>query len=374
MKIKKVSGLLLITICCLLVLLSGMVKAEINLGGKIESTFTGSVDSTGKLTTTLAEQVKLELLLPTVGDTSTKCEVQIKYEPQGLDGKPVLTPAINRLYIKQRFSHFHLTLGRQPISWDFGSLINPVDFAQGQNPLDLTGSSAGASANAVSVYIPLTTMSNLTTVLAYPEFGTGPKLALRARGELLGFDLALSYVKEPTLAIPAQLPLNVAANAALINVQLPGSQRLGLTGKGDLGPFTLYGAMGYNVTDGIKPGKMVYLIGTDYSFTLPNESKLMAQVEYLHDEARSMLLARPDLVLGTMGYEVDEFQSVSLVAGYLPQDRIGLLGPLYKNQIGKGLDLTMTCMLFLGDVDSLGNVFQTKIPRGMLQTGIGYTF
>ena len=67
-----------------------------------------------------------------------------------------------KLYLKNRFDNFHLTVGRQPISWSFGSLLNPVDYTLGAVALDEESSSKYT--DAVLVYVPINWNSGVDIV------------------------------------------------------------------------------------------------------------------------------------------------------------------------------------------------------------------
>lgn len=373
-KYRRLSLVLLGVILLWSVVYAGSACAEIGLGGKIESSIIGTVDSEGELTTSWMEHLNLKFLLPDYGDTSANLEIDLYYQPQGPLGAPVFMGDVSKLYVKQRFENFQLKVGRQPISWSFGSLINPVDYAVSANTLNLAQSQE-PSENAILAYVPINWNSNVTLVAAYPEGASGVKLAGRARTNLYGFDLTMNYLRKPVVELGI--------------VKFPVQHRVAFTGKGDVGPVAVYGAAGYQFVDEVTDGKPVYLIGLDYSYPLGYGSKILAQVEYLRDEIGAIQMIPiygedpvygEDLLLGMLGYEIDEFSGVSLMIVVNPEDKSLLLAPGYKNQIGSNLDLTIQGGLFIGEEGTQFGpgpqelVPGSEIPRGMIQVGVSYPF
>lgn len=351
-------GYLLVVIFTGLVFFAETGQAEVRIGGKIETSFIGSLSRENELTISFLEHLQLNLLLPPLGNTTAKFELNLYYEPQGILGAPHLFGDVSKLYIKQRFDKLHLTLGRQPISWSFGSLLNPVDFGPSQGIVKSLVPEQ--SENGVVAYLPLGVTSNLTLVCAFPEMSTDPKFGIRGRTDLSGYDLTWNYVYSP------------AQQGGL----LPQREQIGFTAKGDLGPVGVYTAIGYHYDQaGFDQGSPVILTGLDYSFYLDSGSKVLTQLEYLHDKAREdqLLPEEPDLVIALLGYEHDEFMSLGLTAALNPADQSLVLVPAYKNMLSSGVDLSVTGAVFLGEANT-EFAPQDIIPRGMLEVGFSYHF
>lgn len=354
--------------CLLIYVLAGLVfsetvKAEVRIGGKIETNLIGTLNGDNEFTSALQEHLQLKLMIPPFRNTTAKFELNLYYQPQGVEGLPNLTGDLSKLYIKQRFEKYHLTIGRQPISWSFGSLLNPVDFGPGQGILN--NLLPEKSENAILGYFPLGVTSSLTAVCAFPELNTNPKLGFRGRTDFYGYDLTVNYVRSPEQQ----------------GGILPRSEQIGFTAKGDLGPLGVYTALGYHYGEaGFDQGWPVFLTGLDYSFHLDYGGKILTQLEYLHDQAREnqLIPEESDLVIGLIGYEYDEFTSLGLTVALNPQDQSWLLVPAYKNMLSSGLDFSIRGALFLGEANTEfapreieGEVI---IPRGMLQIGFSYPF
>lgn len=347
----------------LLIIITGTVSAEIKLGGKIETNLLSTISVDGQWMTAWQEHLNLKFILPRMGATSAKFEFDIYYQPQTGSGLPTILGDVKKLYVKHKFDKFHLTLGRQPISWSFGSLINPVDYRSGGMML-MNLVVPEKSENALLGYIPLNRSSNLTLIAAFPEGTDETKWALRGRSDLFGYDLTLNYVREPE-TLDGLLPLR---------------QHIGTTFKGDLGDFGVYGAVGYFFQENFQAGNPTYLIGADYSFDLENGSKIILQLEYLRDEANQIQFEplKPDLFLGLIGYEIDEFASIGLSTMVNQDDQSLVLIPTYKNLIGSNLDFTMSGVLFLGEIGSQfgpNNLIpELTIPNALVQIGFSYPF
>ena len=95
----------------------------------------------------------------------------------------------------------------------------------------------------------------------------------RARFGVKGYDLTLNYVQEADVAGPTAGALDEILGA------IP-EKRIGVTFKGDLRDFGVYGAYGHYFGEGVKSGDS-YLLGADYSYNLIHGTKIIFQMEYL---------------------------------------------------------------------------------------------
>ncbi|MCK4258451.1 MAG: hypothetical protein KAX49_05705 [Halanaerobiales bacterium] len=366
----KLFGIIVPIFLLWLAIYAGVVCAEIRLGGIIETNLITTVSPDGEVTVDWLEHLNLEFLLPRYDQTSARLEVDLYYDPQGKifalneeSGLSGFNLSVSKLYFKHRFDKFHLTLGRQPITWSLSSILNPVDFSISSDLMGMTG--GNTSENAVRAYIPLNWSSNLTVIAAFPEGRNATKWGLRGRTNFHGFDLTMNYVNEPE---------------SLLTL-IPYKQRLGFTAKGDVGPIAVYGALGYNFDEDFADGKPTYLVGTDYSFDLEYGSKLVAQLEYLRDEAQlvqnEMIFGPigPDLLIGMLSYEIDEFAAAGLVSIFNLKDHSLMLGPEYHNMIGSSVDLSIRGGIFLGEERfQFGPNEILGIPQAMVQMSVSYPF
>lgn len=361
---------ILFIIIFLLVLIP--VSAKIDIGGEVNTSLVGILDNQGNISGYLQESLDLELFLPSFDDTQAKFEIYLYNHP--LSGG--FDYLLKKLYLKHKFEKFHLTVGRQPISWSFGSMLNPVDFSLGAMVMDEeTGSKYQ---NAIEAYYPINWNSSITAIAAFPNGFENMKWGLRGRTMLEGYDLTLNYVREPE------------ENSA--ETMIPVSQRIGISAKGDLGPFGIYGALGYYFKDN-DDGDLAYLIGGDYSYFFEAGNKIYFQLEYLSikkDNLFSILGSffsgnitnnldnQVGLLLGLLNYEINEFSQVSLMAISSLNDGSMIIMPGYHNQLNNNLSFDLNLAIYSGKEGTLFGSTVSEVaqqmPKGMIEVGLSYSF
>ena len=348
------------------------VSAKIDIGGEVNTSLVGILDNQGNISGYLQESLDLELFLPSFDDTQAKYEIYLYNHP--LSGG--FDYLLKKLYLKHKFEKFHLTVGRQPISWSFGSMLNPVDFSLGAMVMDEeTGSKYQ---NAIEAYYPINWNSSITAIAAFPNGFENMKWGLRGRTMLEGYDLTLNYVREPE------------ENSA--ETMIPVSQRIGISAKGDLGPFGIYGALGYYFKDN-DDGDLAYLIGGDYSYFFEAGNKIYFQLEYLSikkDNLFSILGSffsgnitnnldnHVGLLLGLANYEINEFSQVSLMAISSLNDGSMIIMPGYHNQLNNNLSFNLNIAIYSGKEGTLFGSTVSEVaqqmPKGMIEVGLSYSF
>ncbi|PIX35277.1 MAG: hypothetical protein COZ58_00605, partial [Candidatus Infernicultor aquiphilus] len=348
---------ILFIIIFLLVLIP--VSAKIDIGGEVNTSLVGILDNQGNISGYLQESLDLELFLPSFDDTQAKYEIYLYNHP--LSGG--FDYLLKKLYLKHKFEKFHLTVGRQPISWSFGSMLNPVDFSLGAMVMDEeTGSKYQ---NAIEAYYPINWNSSITAIAAFPNGFENMKWGLRGRTMLEGYDLTLNYVREPE------------ENSA--ETMIPVSQRIGISAKGDLGPFGIYGALGYYFKDN-DDGDLAYLIGGDYSYFFEAGNKIYFQLEYLSikkDNLFSILGSffsgnitnnldnQVGLLLGLLNYEINEFSQVSLMAISSLNDGSMIIMPGYHNQLNNNLSFDLNLAIYSGKEGTLFGSTVSEVAQQM---------
>ncbi len=193
-----------------------------------------------------------------------------------------------------------------------------------------------------------------------------------------GYDLTLNYVQEPEKEIMGTIT--------------PASKRIGLTTKGDLGPFGVYGALGYYFSEN-NDGSFAYLIGGDYSYFFEAGNKIYFQLEYLSMEKNNLpsilgsffsgdiidnLDENIGLLLGLVNYEINEFSQVSLMAISSLNDGSMIIMPGYHNQLNNRLSFDFNMAIYSGKEGTLFNSTISEgaqqIPKGMIKVGLSYSF
>jgi len=370
--VKKYFSIIILITIIIFLLLSTPTCARIDIGGELKVSLTGSMLDEWSIYNYPQASLDLELFIPTFYHNQIKSEIYLYNNP--------ITKRfdflIKKLYLKHKFEKLHLTLGRQPISWSFGSMLNPVDFTLGSMVMD--EETGFKYQNAIEIYIPLNWNSSIAAVAAFPNGIENVKWGLRGRTMLEGYDLTLNYVWEPEKNIEG--------------VIIPTNQRIGFTAKGDLGAFGVYGAIGYNFED-INDGDLSFLAGTDYSYYFESGSKIYSQLEYLtiKEERLSSLLSslamginstdsesNINLFLNRTSYDINEFSSISLFTVSSLNDYSTIIMPNYYNQLNNNLTFNLNFAFFSGKEGSLfgpGLIagIQEK-PKIVIEAGFTYTF
>ena len=365
-----------ITILFLIIFLLGSISifAKMDIGGELNMTLSSALFRESDALTYPQVSLDLELFIPSFDNNQIKSAAYMTTNP----ATGQFDFMFKKLYLKHKFDKLQLTVGRQPISWSFGSMLNPVDFTPGAMVMDEeTGSKY---LNAITAYYPINWNSSITGIAAFPgglDF-ENVKWGIRGRTTLEGYDLTLNYVREPE------------ENST--ETMIPANQRIGFSAKGDLGPFGVYGAIGYNFTD-INSGDFSFLMGGDYSYFFESGSKIYFQLEYLSlkEERLSSLMGsfalldnvmeadtRANLLLTRTSYDINEFSAISLFTISSLDDFSTIIMPNYSNQINNSLTFNCNFAYFNGKQNTLfgpgliGGV-QEK-PKMTIEAGFTYSF
>jgi hypothetical protein len=271
-----------------------------------------------------------------------------------------------KLYLRQELGPFTAKLGRQPVSWSYGALINPVDYSLGAENLE--EESKAKFVDGVELYYPINWGSGLTFVVSDIE-GKEHKWALRGRTTFRGYDLTASYVQTP-----------VAENNDF--------ERYGLTAKGDLGPVGIYGA--YGLWQSSQIDYHIFQLGTDYSYNFLAGSQLYLQGEYLRLEgaagtisafnffnfrtaADAVITANLDNDLDffntNISYEINDFSSIGILTVTYLNDGSTLFIPKYSYVFSSNLLLELR--------GSIGTGAKEEMMGGGakgLEMNLSYTF
>ena len=347
------------------------VSAQVEIGGEIKANLISTIYQ-GEIKSLLQETLQLELLIPRFGDTDAKVELKI-YNPELLNGERI---SFQKLYLKRKFDQFYLTVGRQPISWSFGSMLNPVDYSLGAEAIKQE--TIGKYQDAVALYVPLNWNSNLALV-ASNFSGTGRiKWGIRGRAGYKGYDLTASLIREPAINLTELNGLlNHATDQAAGGVLT--CTRAGLTAKGDLGPLGVYSALGYYHWDQREQGNLVLLLGGDYSYTYHYDQLITAQLEYLILEKGELLSGvipageHLNFLIGNINYPLDDFSALNFSVISSLDDGSMVLQPSYQVDLGSNLSLNLSGFYQLGDPDKILASADEKRIGGM-ETTLSYSF
>ncbi len=341
-----------------------VIAAEI--GGNV-SLISNLTYADSELDNSLAAELELEWYLPYDFPLDIQNRAVISLDEAAEDKVDLW---FKKLYLRQKVGPLTAKIGRQPVSWSYGALINPVDYSLGAENLE--AESRAKFVDGVELYYPINWGSGLTFVASDLE-GKEHKWALRGRTTLRGYDLSASYVKTP-----------VADSADF--------ERYGLTAKGDLGPVGVYGA--YGLWQDSEIDYDIYQLGADYSYNFSAGSQLYLQAEYLRLEGAagdisafdffnpgagseeeaaadsgSSSSSNLDFFNTNLSYELDEFSSIGLMTVSYLDDGSTIFIPNYSYLFGSNLLLELRGSIAAGAEDEvLGGT-----ARG-LEINLSYTF
>lgn len=357
---EKVILTLVISLGLLLMLAPFSLAADI--GGKA-SLISNLSYYDSELDNSLAAELELEWYLPYDFPLDIQNRAVISLNEAAEDKVDLW---FKKLYLRQKVGPLTAKIGRQPVSWSYGALINPVDYSLGAENLDQE--SRAKFVDGVELYYPINWGSGLTFVVSDVE-EKEHKWALRGRTTLRRYDLSASYVRTP-----------VADSADF--------ERYGLTAKGDLGPFGVYGA--YGLWQNSEIDYDIYQIGTDYSYHFLSGRQLYLQGEYLRlegvegnissfdffslraaaaAESSSEIKSNLDFFNTNLSYEIDEFSSIGIMTVSYLDDGSTIFIPNYSYLFGSNLLLELRGSIAAGEDDEVlgGDV------KG-LEINLSYTF
>ncbi|WP_160143078.1 hypothetical protein [Halanaerobium hydrogeniformans] len=274
-----------------------------------------------------------------------------------------------KLYLRKDLGPFTAKFGRQPVSWSFGSLINPADYTIGAEALD--EESRAKFVDGIELYYPIGWGSALTFVVSDTDKEDN-KWALRGRTNLQGYDLTANYVKEPSDGEDGDL------------------ERFALTAKGDLGPLGVYSSLANWQNDEIDYN--IYQIGSDYSYSMLDGRRIRLQGEYLRisgikGEIKDFSFFDPiregdnaflngnstsnkvELFNTSISFEPDDFSSIGIMTVSYLGDGSTLIIPNYSYLFSSDLLLELRGTIPYGREDEL-------LAEGgkSLEVTLSYTF
>jgi len=358
---NKRQGFLIITIVILTVLISFPVAADIGGEARVISNLSYY---NSELNNNLAAELELQWYLPYDFPLNIQNRAVISLR-EGREDKFDLW--FKKLYLEKELGPLTATIGRQPISWSYGALINPVDYTLGAENLEQE--SRAKYVDGIELYYPINWGSGLAFDVSNLENQKEHKWALRGRTTFRGYDLTASYVRTP-----------VSASTDF--------ERYGMTAKGDLGPVGVYGA--YSLWQNSEIDYDIYQIGTDYSYHFLAGSQLYLQGEYLRLEgvkgdiasfdffnpgaavdpgSTSTLENNLDFFNTNISYDIDEFSSIGIMAVSYLDDGSTIFIPNYSYLFGSNLKLELRGSISAGaEEEMLGGD-----AKGLEMT-LSYTF
>mgnify|MGYP006280888793 CR=1 FL=1 len=342
----KKYNIFLVVITLILFFTLNLSAAEVDIGGEVEVLNYLNIDDEGLEQISITELLNLNIYLPESKNSKTAIEVNIFHNQAGVSAE------MKKLYLKRYFPRFNISLGRQPISWSFGSLINPSDFNLGAEIMDI--STNGKYLDGANIYIPINWNSGME-IAAVPVGGDKIKYGIRGRTTINNYDISANYVYSP---------LN------------NNKKRLAMTLKGDIGPLGAYSSISYEPTE--NKDEYVYLAGIDYSMAVNYSQNIYFQGEVInlkkeklnslmgkfvtYNESEDYNLPhiflekeRLSFLFANISYSPSNFSQLSLLIAASLDDGSIIITPRYKNQISSNLNLEISSPLVRGNTDDIFN-------------------
>jgi len=357
----------LILLCCTLVpiLFGGILEIQaLELGGNMEMNSGLNYPLADKVLATYYGYGELELFLPTTDKNEPRLVLQGLLASNG-DSRL----GIKYMYLRRKQNWGNITIGRQPISWAYGSLINPLDFGFGIDDLAMQTITPGA--DGLSFFRPFGNRKSMQFVLSWRHAHTAEPIKLdlgaRLRMPRQGYDLSL----------------NLAHQHYILGTSEDELFRSGLTYSSDLNKLGIYGALGYNRLLQSGEEDLVVQIGFDHSWMMGRYERKMAflQVEYLRfvfdnlnlstlaalsspldagDSGMSpgfaainSMMQANDLLIINLNIQLDSFTSLGSAFMLETSDLNIILTPYYLVDLGGELELRLDASLMLDEDQEL---------------------
>ncbi len=353
----------------------------IDIGGELNLNAGLNYSAEGDLSSSFGGRAELEFYLP--GDAGVEPRIVMQGTLRD-DGNANFN--FKYLYLRRRIESGHLTLGRQPVPWSYGAVINPYDYGFGIE--GLAGETLSPGFDGARYFQSLRAGKSLQAVINWPEFttdidklGFGGRIRLPGQGYDLSFNLASHEISY--LAISNGEPV-------LIEDRLT---RAGVTYSGDVNELGVYGAAGYYHLNDSSLDDWVIQLGFDYSWLTGEfaDRKVMLQGEYLrfiqndldmtsllglamagqtfefdggmpaNGMAGGEIFSASDLFVLNISIGLDSFTNIGLALLGETENRNILAAPYYVSDLGGGLELRLDGNIGL-DSD---NEIKTGISVGM---------
>jgi|GEM_PF-735553 len=373
---KPALALLLMPLLLALVLVLGLGFAgltgeqevqALEIGGELETG--GSLSYLdGSFYTSLIGRGEFELYLPATAAVEPRLVAQA-----WLDSAGNADIGLKYLYLRRPFDQGHFTVGRQPVSWSYGAMLNLLDYGIGID--DLAGETITPGIDGLRYFHSLGGGRSFQAVVSFPaltveadQLGLGSRLRLPAPGYDLSFNL--SYKPQP---VPWQPEI--------------GSDHLfrgGLTFSGDLQDFGIYGSLGYFAFNEQDLDDVMLQLGLDYSWLIGefDDQLVFFQAEYLRflqqdfnfaqlagiigdhqqpgegdnglpalengagespaeEPGNAGIMAGSDLFILNISTQLDPFSSLGLALLTESGEWVTAATPYYLNDLGGGLELRL---------------------------------
>ncbi|ADQ13771.1 hypothetical protein [Halanaerobium hydrogeniformans] len=351
-KLKNNYKLLLTLFLIITFLFFADKTAAVELGGKLELESSLFYDDSVELS--LSGRSEVEFFFADYSNFEPRFVLQSSLDD---DGQAELE--IKYLYLRHRKDNKNLTIGRQPVSWSYGAIINLLDYGLGID--DLASDTIEPGIDGFRYHhslgqgrsLQLVTSFSELNVDDWEELGYGARLRLPGSG----YDLSFQASYQPISDIENE---NDENNDNLL--------RAGMSYNRDIRDLGTYGSLGYfssSDTDDI-----MLQFGIDYSWMIGDlrRRQVFLQAEYyrfLRDNLSAAYLAgldiggaeelggdsstaeglaaalfdNRDFLLIDLSVQLDHFSKLGVIFMGESQDNRKLLGSYYTSELGGGFEI-----------------------------------
>jgi hypothetical protein len=283
---------------------------------------------------------------------------------------------LKKAYFRNEILGSGITIGKQPISWSFGSLVNTVDYSLGAEALD--EETSAKYINGIKIEYPINWYSSLSLVREFnSEYDY--KYGFRGRTLINDYDVSLNWVDQKTSS----------SNLS----------RWGVTLKGDISNAGVYGSYTHidYKTNGVQINTKGYMAGVDYSYFLNQGygNRLYLQGEYhllekneglnvlLNSLAGAGVVIPPSrisnkekyfkLLLSNINYNINDFSSIGFFTITSLEDGSTALIPNYRNQLTSNTTLQVNLSYLSGSNDEILSG-GSNLPGVVCNVELSYVF
>jgi len=368
MKLKPFRNLLSCTLIIFFLLLVGVENAQaIEVGGKFE--LQSGLFYQEEFRANFSGLGELEFFLPETRNLNARLVLRAKLD----DFSPEV--GIKYFYLRRQVANGHITLGRQPISWSYGAILNPLDFGFGVD--GLAGESTSPEVDGIRYFHSLGNGASLQLVTGFSEGLAGQALdrvgyGARLRVPRAGHDFSINLIDQPLEFGPVQLEDNLL--------------RVGMAYSGDAGPLGVYGTIGYYRLRSLELDDIVGQVGIDYSWQVGPEyeqqtvyfqgeflrffKKELGPIFFMQMGAGNTFgssgspnqvipLELYDLIVGNLSMEIDPFTRIGSAFITETGEWFFALIPYYQTDLGGAVELRVEGSFLRdpeGEVRGGGNV------------------
>ncbi|MCK8824147.1 hypothetical protein [Fuchsiella alkaliacetigena] len=286
------------------------------------------------------------------------------------------------MYLRRRRENGHFTMGRQPVSWSYGAMINLLDYGLGIE--DLGEETITPGIDGLRWHRSLGGGRNLQLITSFPGLGSesedlaskldelGYGLRLRLPGS--GYDLSFNLSYQP-------IKINkVDENGNDSDFEDDNLVRAGMTYNRDIGDLGSYGSVGYFHQQNTQEDDFMLQLGIDYSWIVGGYNgyggrQVLLQAEYFRFLQQNFnagqlaalqigggeaernttevdateefnIFGGGDLLTVNLVTSLDYFTDLGVVMMMETEEQQAVLVPYYISDLGGGLELRVDSRVY----------------------------